>query len=180
MFFLAAAGGGGQLVRYLSGGPGPLAASAELQTGSVVGRLWGLFGDGSQQRVDGALVLAPTEPAAPEPAVAAVCRDGRLRLWSVARRAQITELDLLGFLADRAQPQPGGARRHALRRRAGAGPPLLAAHLCLADQQVFVLVRAAAARGGWQLQHVATVCGPEHALIDYGLTDGTARGGTDS
>ena len=175
MFFLAGASRGGQLVRYLSGGPGPLAACAELQTGSVVGRLWGLFGDASLQRVDAALLLAPDAAGAPEAAVAAVCRDGRLRLWSLARRAQITELDLLEFLAERGAAAAAGARRHGLRRRHGAGPPLLAVHLCLPEQQVVVLVRAAAVRGAWQLQYVATVCAPDHALIDFGLTEGTDR-----
>ncbi|XP_043201761.1 nuclear pore complex protein Nup160 homolog, partial [Amphibalanus amphitrite] len=168
VFFLAGAAGGGQVVRYLSGGPGPLAAAHHLQPASVVGRLWGLFADPSQQRVDAALVLAPGEPAAPEPAVAAVCRDGRLRLWSVARRTALAELDLLEFLAERG---PAGARRHGLRRRRGAGPPLLAAHLSLVGQQVFVLVRAAATRAAWSLQYVATVCAPDHALIDYALTE---------
>ncbi|XP_037089549.1 nuclear pore complex protein Nup160 homolog [Pollicipes pollicipes] len=98
VFLLAAPGGGGQVVHYLGSGPGPLAASHELQTGSMVGRLFGFFSDSSQQRVDAVLVLP------------------------------------------------------------GAVP-------------LFVLVRAAEVRGAWQLEHEATVCAPDHDLIDFALTE---------
>ena len=138
---------------------------------SVLGRVWSSL-TGAQQtadRGDQPSSLAVTALGSLGLVLLAVCRDHKLRAWSLTSYDCLMAADLVTFTAEAGRALNQGAQGHRLALVGGdtRGEVVAALYLCFQQHSQFLLVRVAVSAGQLGLAPQATVYCPDFDLVDF-------------
>ena len=144
------------------------------QPSSVLGRVWTSLTSSlaaPADRSDQALSAGLAVVGGVGLALLAVCRDHKLRAWSLATYECVMAADLVAMTAEAGRELRQGAQGHRLAVVGGDGrEAVVALYLCFHQHSQFLLVRVASQAGQLTAAPASTVYCPDFDLVDFAVS----------
>jgi hypothetical protein len=133
--------------------------------------------DGSSRDQPQSLVIASLGSSSGQQLLlVTVCRDHKVRVWSLASYDCVLVTDLVQFTAEAGSELAQGAQAHRIslvlqQHYHKAAEVTLALYLCFQQHSQFLLVRLRQAAGQLVLSPCGTLYSPDHDLVSYAVTE---------
>ncbi|XP_041365360.1 nuclear pore complex protein Nup160-like [Gigantopelta aegis] len=179
LFALGTSTGGVVLVRMPPAGLQGIVMQSELTQSTVMQKLWkGLVPvmiRGGQQSAETATSI-DIQPLRGDFIVFCVCRDHKLRLWSVKTRECVLVFNLLDCLpdGDLSMPPLSSTSGHTIKKIQTSSFSCLrvCVHLNFPDRNQFCLLEPHFTDGRFQIARLVSVYGPSEDLVDFCISSG--------